>query len=241
MSVLLKIFMRHLYFLFLDFVFMELFVSCLHECQKVFYLGIICYYLRSQQSCMSHVYFLCKCWSVCLFCYKALVVYLHELLLLLLPGADGVPDGAHLAEDGLRLLHLVAIRAAGHFLVDPGGEEGEEAGRQSGWKVMSTPVHSLSVDTKNRVNNKHLGSSFSYSDGGFPAWSQPGSCSGPTSSLEARDGRAAVSRWRSSITHSLSLHILTVTAECCSSLTTKLWHSFSSFVQTQQTQADLSV
>lgn len=48
-------------------------------------------------------------------------VYLHEFLFLLLPGTDGVSDGADLAEDGLRLLQLVAIRAAGHLLVNPGG------------------------------------------------------------------------------------------------------------------------
>lgn len=49
--------------------------------------------------------------------------YLHEFLLLLLPRADGVSDGADLAEDGLRLLQLVAIRAVGHLLVNPGGQE----------------------------------------------------------------------------------------------------------------------
>lgn len=48
--------------------------------------------------------------------------YLHELLLLPLAAADGVPDGAHLAQDGLRVLQLVARRAARHLLVDPGGQ-----------------------------------------------------------------------------------------------------------------------
>jgi len=50
--------------------------------------------------------------------------YLHEFLFLLLPSADGVSDGADLAEDGLRLLQLVAIRAVGHLLVDPVGGGG---------------------------------------------------------------------------------------------------------------------
>lgn len=59
--------------------------------------------------------------------------YLHEFLFLLLPGADGVSDGADLAEDGLRLLQLVAIRAVGHLLVNPGGqEEGAEPERGAG-------------------------------------------------------------------------------------------------------------
>lgn len=61
--------------------------------------------------------------------------YLHELLFLLLPGADGISDGADLAEDGLRLLQFVAIRAVGHLLVDPGGRwsrEGERDGRDGG-------------------------------------------------------------------------------------------------------------
>lgn len=48
--------------------------------------------------------------------------YLHQLLFLLLAGADGVSDGAHLRQDGLRLLQLVAIRAVGDLLVDPGGQ-----------------------------------------------------------------------------------------------------------------------
>lgn len=48
--------------------------------------------------------------------------YLHELLLLLLPRADGISDGADLAEDGLRLLQLVARRAVGHLLVNPEGQ-----------------------------------------------------------------------------------------------------------------------
>lgn len=49
--------------------------------------------------------------------------YLHELLLLLLATADSVPDGAHLAQDGLGVLQLVARRATRHLLVDPGGSE----------------------------------------------------------------------------------------------------------------------
>lgn len=52
-------------------------------------------------------------------------IYLHEFLFLLLTGADGVPDGADLAEDGLRLLQLVATRAVGHLKVDPGVHSGE--------------------------------------------------------------------------------------------------------------------
>lgn len=51
--------------------------------------------------------------------------YLHQLLLLLLTGADGVSEGAHLRQDGLRLLQLVAIRAVGDLLVDPGGQREE--------------------------------------------------------------------------------------------------------------------
>lgn len=51
--------------------------------------------------------------------------YLHEFLFLLLTRADGVSDGADLREDGLRLLQLVAIRAVGDLLVDPGDQRGE--------------------------------------------------------------------------------------------------------------------
>lgn len=51
--------------------------------------------------------------------------YLHELLLLPLAAADGIPDGAHLAQDGLRILQLVARRAARHLLVNPGSFGGE--------------------------------------------------------------------------------------------------------------------
>lgn len=51
--------------------------------------------------------------------------YLHQLLFLLLTGADGVSEGAHLRQDGLRLLQLVAIRAVGDLLVDPGGQREE--------------------------------------------------------------------------------------------------------------------
>ena len=47
-----------------------------------------------------------------------LLFYLHELLLLLLPGTDGFPDALHLLEDGLRLLRLEVIRGAGHLAVD---------------------------------------------------------------------------------------------------------------------------
>lgn len=50
--------------------------------------------------------------------------YLHELLFLLLPAADGVSDGAHLLQDGLCLLLLVAMRTVGHLLVDPAGRGG---------------------------------------------------------------------------------------------------------------------
>lgn len=46
-------------------------------------------------------------------------------MFLLLTGADGVSDGADLRQDGLRLLQLVAIRAVGDLLVDPGGQREE--------------------------------------------------------------------------------------------------------------------
>lgn len=63
-------------------------------------------------------------------------VYLHELLLLPLPGADGVADGAHLAEDGLGLLQPVTGRAVGHLLVDPGGGR-ERGGGQLGFRLKT--------------------------------------------------------------------------------------------------------
>lgn len=61
--------------------------------------------------------------------------YLHELLLLPLAAADGVPDGAHLAQDGLRVLQLVARRAVRHLLVDPGGQ-GLGEGRRGNVSVL---------------------------------------------------------------------------------------------------------
>lgn len=63
--------------------------------------------------------------------------YLHELLLLLLATADSVPDGAHLAQDGLGVLQLVARRAARHLLIDPGGSERGGNGREC-VSVLST-------------------------------------------------------------------------------------------------------
>lgn len=64
---------------------------------------------------------------------------LQEFLFLLLPRADGVPDGADLAENSLCLLQLVAIRAVGHLLVNPGsqgeGAEPEREGRGSEGKA----------------------------------------------------------------------------------------------------------
>lgn len=53
-------------------------------------------------------------------------LYLHQLPFLLLAAADGVPDGAHLGQDGLRLLQLVAMRAVGDLLVDPGGQRDQK-------------------------------------------------------------------------------------------------------------------
>lgn len=64
--------------------------------------------------------------SVFVFTQASSRSYLHELLLLLFSGADGVSNGADLVEDGLRVLQLVAGWAVGYFLVNPGGQKEEE-------------------------------------------------------------------------------------------------------------------
>lgn len=48
-------------------------------------------------------------------------VYLHELLFLLLPGADGVLDRLDFVQNGLRLMELEAVRRTGHLVIDPRG------------------------------------------------------------------------------------------------------------------------
>lgn len=71
--------------------------------------------------------------------------YLHEFLFLLLTRADGVPDGADLREDGLCLLQLVAIRAVGDLLVDPGDQRGETRKKGTLETVLLFPQHGIKI------------------------------------------------------------------------------------------------
>lgn len=57
-------------------------------------------------------------------------VYLHELLFLLLPRADGVPDGLNLVQDGLLIVKLDTVRRAGHLVVDSGGRHTVETNQR---------------------------------------------------------------------------------------------------------------
>lgn len=57
-------------------------------------------------------------------------VYLHEFLFLLLPRADGVPDGLNLVQDGLLIVKLDTVRRAGHLVVDSGGRHTVETNQR---------------------------------------------------------------------------------------------------------------